>query len=66
MEVVSQLCFAEGTPPSDEVVEKLLAYITKKTKGGKQVTKELSIYEDGVDSTPVVRSFLLQIGRAHV
>lgn len=60
MEVVSQLCFAEGTPPCDEVVDKLLSYITIQTRNGQQVTKELTIFDDCIDPTPVVRSFLLQ------
>ncbi|CAC5422253.1 RNF213 [Mytilus coruscus] len=60
MEVVSQLCFADGTPPCDEVVEKLLSFITIQTRKGQQVTKELTIFDDCIDPTPVVRSFLLQ------
>lgn len=60
MEVVSQLCFAEGTPPCDEVVEKLLSFITIQTTRGQQVTKELTVFDDCIDPTPVVRSFLLQ------
>ncbi|CAG2212879.1 RNF213 [Mytilus edulis] len=63
MEVVSQLCFAEGTPPSQEVIEKLLSYIIGHSKGKKierVVSRELTIFDDSIDPTPVVRSFLLQ------
>ncbi|XP_071137099.1 E3 ubiquitin-protein ligase rnf213-alpha-like [Mytilus edulis] len=63
MEVVSQLCFAEGTPPSQEVIEKLLSYIighVGKKKVERVVSKELTIFDDSIDPTPVVRSFLLQ------
>ncbi|CAG2239384.1 RNF213 [Mytilus edulis] len=60
MEVISQLCFAEGTPPSNDIVNKLLSYITVQTKKGQEVTKQLTIFDDCIDSTPVVRSFLLQ------
>ncbi|XP_071137105.1 E3 ubiquitin-protein ligase rnf213-alpha-like [Mytilus edulis] len=60
MEIVSQLCFAEGTPPSNEIINKLLSYITVQTKKGQEVTKQLTIFNDCIDSTPVVRSFLLQ------
>ena len=65
MEVVSQLCFSDGTPPSNEVVDKLLTYIIDQTKNKKVeriVSKELTIFDDsnGIDRTPVVRSFLLQ------
>ncbi|XP_052083737.1 E3 ubiquitin-protein ligase rnf213-alpha-like [Mytilus californianus] len=61
MEVVSQLCFAEGTPPSQEIIKKLLSYIVGQSKRGtKMVTKELTVFQDSIDPTPVVRSFLLQ------
>ncbi|VDI24291.1 Hypothetical predicted protein, partial [Mytilus galloprovincialis] len=63
MEVVSQLCFADGTPPSKEVIDKLLSYITgqsKTKKTGRVLSKELTIFDDTIDPTPVVRSFLLQ------
>ncbi|KAJ8315842.1 hypothetical protein KUTeg_007992 [Tegillarca granosa] len=65
MEVVSQLCFAEETPPSEQVVDRLLQYITYETRKGdkvvKVVSKELTIFDDCIDATPVVRSFLLQL-----
>lgn len=60
MEVVSQLCFADGSPPCDKVVEKLLSFITVQTTNGQQVTKELTVFDDCIDPNPVVRSFLLQ------
>ncbi|CAC5391523.1 RNF213 [Mytilus coruscus] len=61
MEVVSQLCFAEGTPPSQEVIKKLLSYIIGQSKKDtKMVTKELTVFQDSIDPSPVVRSFLLQ------
>ncbi|XP_052062680.1 E3 ubiquitin-protein ligase rnf213-alpha-like isoform X2 [Mytilus californianus] len=63
MEVVSQLCFADGTPPSKEVIDKLLSYITghsKTMRTERIVSKELTIFDDTIDPTPVVRSFLLQ------
>lgn len=63
MEVVSQLCFSEGTAPSKEVVEKLLSYITGHSKTHKLervVSKKLTIFDDAIDPSPVVRSFLLQ------
>ena len=63
MELVSQLCFAEGTPPSKEVIQKLLSYITGHRRSGKEetiVSRELTIFDDSFDPTPVVRSFLLQ------
>ncbi|KAK3588412.1 hypothetical protein CHS0354_015933 [Potamilus streckersoni] len=67
MALVSQLCFADNTPPSDEVVDMLLGYITMTKPPGKnrattkQLTKELTVFNDCVDPTPVFRSFLLQL-----
>ncbi|XP_033106623.1 E3 ubiquitin-protein ligase rnf213-alpha-like, partial [Anneissia japonica] len=63
MEVVSQLCFADGTPPSEEVIKKLLGYVTiDSKKHKKRVTRNVSPFpEDCIDPNPVVRSFLLQL-----
>jgi hypothetical protein len=62
MDVVSQLCFADNTAPSQEVVDKLLSYIFFTTRGGDhQRTRDLSIFNTGIDPTPVFRSFLLQL-----
>ncbi|CAC5363743.1 RNF213 [Mytilus coruscus] len=60
MDVVSQLCFARGVPPSEKVIEKLLSYITVKNDQKMKFTKELTVFNDCIDRTPVVRSFLLQ------
>ncbi|KAK3585578.1 hypothetical protein CHS0354_036765 [Potamilus streckersoni] len=68
MDIVSQLCFVDNTAPSDQVVDKLLGYITMTTTPGKRgtietrhLTKELTIFNDCVDPNPVFRSFLLQL-----
>ncbi|KAL3881514.1 hypothetical protein ACJMK2_027946, partial [Sinanodonta woodiana] len=68
MDVVSQLCFVDNTAPSDQVVDKLLGYITMTKMPCKQgkmetrhLTKELTIFNDCVDPNPVFRSFLLQL-----
>ncbi|KAK3585587.1 hypothetical protein CHS0354_036774 [Potamilus streckersoni] len=68
MDVVSQLCFVDNSGPLDQVVDKLLGYITMTTTPGKQgtiethhLTKELTIFNDCVDPSPVFRSFLLQL-----
>ncbi|XP_071122875.1 E3 ubiquitin-protein ligase RNF213-like [Mytilus edulis] len=63
MEVISQLCFAEGTPPAPEIINKLQSYIigqSEDERGKKLVSKELTVFQDSIDPTPVVRSFLLQ------
>lgn len=61
MEVVSQLCFAGRNPPSDDVVIKLLSYITVQSKKGWMYSKNIEVIDDAFDRTPVVRSFLLQL-----
>ncbi|XP_053396017.1 E3 ubiquitin-protein ligase rnf213-alpha-like [Mercenaria mercenaria] len=61
MDVISQLSFADKTAPSDEVVEKLLSYAFCRTRGNRQYTKDLSIFNTGIDPNPVLRSFLLQL-----
>ena len=62
MDIVSQLCFADNSAPSQEVVQKLLGYIFFTKRGGDhQRTRDLSIFNTGIDPTPVFRSFLLQL-----
>ncbi|CAG2194989.1 unnamed protein product [Mytilus edulis] len=61
MEVVSQLCFSGTKTPSDEVVIKLLSYITVQSKTGWIYSKDMVVFDDAIDRTPVVRSFLLQL-----
>nr|XP_022293483.1 E3 ubiquitin-protein ligase rnf213-alpha-like isoform X1 [Crassostrea virginica] len=63
MDLVSQLCFSDDLPPSRVVVEKLMSYITVTARrgiGGRTTSKEMSVFEEGIDPTPVLRSFLLQ------
>lgn len=63
MQIVSQLCFSEGTLPSQNVIDKLLSYIIGKDKSGRGetfVTRQLTVFQDAIDPNPVVRSFLLQ------
>ncbi|XP_056014152.1 E3 ubiquitin-protein ligase rnf213-alpha-like isoform X2 [Ostrea edulis] len=63
MDLVSQLCFSDDVPPSRQVVEKLMSYITataRRGHGGRMASKEMSVFEEGIDPTPVLRSFLLQ------
>lgn len=58
--VVSQLCFGGNIPPSDEVVQRLLSYVTVQTKEW-IYSKNFAVISDCIDRTPVVRSFLLQL-----
>ncbi|XP_052808680.1 E3 ubiquitin-protein ligase rnf213-alpha-like isoform X1 [Mya arenaria] len=62
MDVVAQLCFSDGQPPSRNVLEKLLGYVTCSARDGQlRFTKNLTIFETGLDPNPVFRSFLLQL-----
>ncbi|XP_052817087.1 E3 ubiquitin-protein ligase rnf213-alpha-like [Mya arenaria] len=61
MNIVSQLCFADNTAPSKAVISKLLGYITFVSKEGKRFTKNMNIFNTGVDLNPVFRSYLLQL-----
>ncbi|KAH3728239.1 hypothetical protein DPMN_054192 [Dreissena polymorpha] len=54
LEAVTQLCFADEEPPSEEVLSKLLSYVTC-------TSKNMNIFDTGVDPNPVFRSFLLQL-----
>ena len=60
LEVVSVLCFGQGSyePPTPELIEVLMNQIFKK----EQVTQDLSPLEwEENDSSPVIRSVLLQL-----
>ena len=65
MDVVENFCFNESkNPPEDKVLDALLEFVTTKAidEEEKLKTKELSPFsEHGVDTTPVIRSFILQL-----
>jgi len=75
MDLVSQLCFGDDlTPPEEAVIRRLMGYITRKSivderlqklKGaaaaGHATTKTKKMFDEAIDATPVVRSFLLQL-----
>ena len=71
MDVVSQLCFRGDIPPEPDLVDLLMQYVTKQ-RGGKEVvnqdergrtvqTKRLSLFDDHIDDSPVVRSLIIQL-----
>ncbi|VDI72537.1 Hypothetical predicted protein, partial [Mytilus galloprovincialis] len=60
MDVVSQLCFAKGKPPTSDVVKTLLGHITVKTDQDITFSQDLTVFDGCLDEIPVVRSFLLQ------
>lgn len=57
------MSFAEGSAPSTDVIEKVMSYVTgsgESKSAERVITKELTVFHDSFDPTPVVRSFLLQ------
>ena len=66
MDLLSRFCFANGQPPENAVINKLLDYITCKPKeaAGERVqilTRQMNVVGGAIDATPTVRSFLLQL-----
>jgi len=75
MDLVSQLCFGDdSTPPEEAVICRLMGYITRKSivdeklqklKGAAvaipSTIKTKKMFDEAIDATPVVRSFLLQL-----
>ena len=63
MDLLSQFCFANGQPPENTVIYKLLNYITCKSKDERASlsTRQMTVVGGAIDATPTVRSFLLQL-----
>jgi len=64
MDVIYLLSFSSNCPPEKDVVIKLMSYITCEEDFGDKrmaVTKKASVFDDCVDSTLILRSFLLQL-----
>lgn len=64
MEVIYLLRFSSNCPPDQEVIVKLMNYVTGEQGSGKArkgVTKQPTVFDDCVDVTPVLRSFFLQL-----
>ncbi|CAC5425030.1 RNF213 [Mytilus coruscus] len=59
MDVVSQLCFAGDTPPEDDVLAKLMSYITVHTDELWIYSKDFTVFDHCIDQIPKIRSFLL-------
>lgn len=60
MEVVYTLSFSSNAPPDSEVISKLMGYVICDAND-KIHTRRLTLFNDGVDPTPVLRSFLLKM-----
>ena len=64
IEVLQSSCFTpDGHPPDKKIFEDLLEFVALKSIEGSGVkTKELSPFQEhGIDSSPTIRSFLLQL-----
>jgi len=73
MDLVSRLCFGDDSaPPEGAVIRRLMGYITCKSKVSEKlqklkgataadVQKTKKMFDEAIDATPVVRSFLLQL-----
>ncbi|XP_076467024.1 E3 ubiquitin-protein ligase RNF213-like [Babylonia areolata] len=66
MALVSQLCFAGKNPPEPAAVSHIFGYIIHKSKGKTLLqTKNMTVHDDLIDPTPVLRSFLLRLLLKH-
>jgi hypothetical protein len=66
MAVVSQLCFSGLQPPEPEAVRHIFGYIIHRSKGRTLLqTKHMTVHDDLIDPTPVLRSFLLRLLLKH-
>ncbi|XP_076466869.1 E3 ubiquitin-protein ligase rnf213-alpha-like [Babylonia areolata] len=66
MALVSQLCFAGRSPPEPAAVSHIFGYIIHKSKGRTLLqTKNMTVHDDLIDPTPVLRSFLLRLLLKH-
>ncbi|KAL8623379.1 hypothetical protein ACOMHN_065913 [Nucella lapillus] len=66
MALVSQLCFAGKQPPEPDALRHIFGYITHRSKGKTLLqTKHMTVHDDLVDPTPVLRSFLLRLLLKH-
>ncbi|XP_052809493.1 E3 ubiquitin-protein ligase rnf213-alpha-like [Mya arenaria] len=61
MGLVSQICFDDQGPPSDEVIDRLLSYTFSTSDDKKHFTRDITIFDTGVDPNPVFRTYLLQM-----
>ncbi|XP_075132003.1 LOW QUALITY PROTEIN: E3 ubiquitin-protein ligase RNF213-like [Leptodactylus fuscus] len=60
VDVVCTMCFKDRTPPDKEVIDHLMSLLFA-DKGLEHYTRSLSLFEDAVDQTPVLRSILLKL-----
>ena len=62
MAVVSQLCFAGQEPPEPEAVKHIFSYVIRRVEGVATVqTQQLTLRDDQMDPSPVLRSFILRL-----
>ncbi|XP_030005629.1 E3 ubiquitin-protein ligase rnf213-alpha-like [Sphaeramia orbicularis] len=64
VDLVSTVCFKDNTPPCPAVVRQLLSFVmveTSPSENQQTRTKELSPFDDSLDTNPVVRSVLVKL-----
>lgn len=66
MAVVSQLCFAGQEPPEPDAVEHIFSYVIRRVEGVATVqTQQLTLRDEQMDPSPVLRSFILRLLLKH-
>jgi hypothetical protein len=66
MAVISQLCFAGHQPPEPRAVEHIFSYLIKRVEGVATIhTQKLTLRDDQMDPTPVLRAFILRLLLKH-
>ncbi|KAK7488216.1 hypothetical protein BaRGS_00020523, partial [Batillaria attramentaria] len=67
MALSSQLCFGGQEPPEPSAVKHIISNYILHTSSGRELlrTKNMTIYDDVVDPTPVLRSFALRLLLKH-
>ncbi|XP_070197743.1 E3 ubiquitin-protein ligase rnf213-alpha-like isoform X2 [Littorina saxatilis] len=66
MAVISQLCFSGQEPPEPEAVAHIFSYVIRHVEGVTTVqTQQLTLRDDQMDPSPVLRSFILRLLLKH-
>ena len=65
MALLSQLCFTGQDPPEPEAVKHIFGYVIQRVERPTVRTRYLTLREDQIDPTPVLRSFILYLLLQH-
>ncbi|KAM3924826.1 E3 ubiquitin-protein ligase RNF213-like [Leptodactylus fuscus] len=61
LDIICIMCFKDSTPPDKEVIDHLLCLLFHVDVDSRHYTKSLSLFDDAVDKTPVLRSVILKL-----